>query len=133
MTREQKIEEAKRMRAEGLSYPKIGKQLGVSHSTVFSWLNPEFRERQRELDHKRRATPEGRERKRTVIDKALQPAIVLLHDCELSSREISDVLHVSEYAVDVTLFPPTPGLVFSVQRCNPPAAIFNFDAPEDRR
>ena len=38
---EAKIVEAKLLREQGMSYPKLGKHFGVDHKTVWNWLNKE--------------------------------------------------------------------------------------------
>jgi DNA-binding CsgD family transcriptional regulator len=40
VTRDQKIAEARRLRAQGLKYREIAERLGVGTSTVYAWLNP---------------------------------------------------------------------------------------------
>ena len=61
MTRDEKIAEARRLRAEGLTLQAIGERLGVSHATVWKWLNPE---RHREHVLKQEARPERKAAKR---------------------------------------------------------------------
>lgn len=41
MSREQKIEKARELRAEGCGYKEIGERLGVSTTSAYRWLNPE--------------------------------------------------------------------------------------------
>lgn len=82
MTREEKIQEAERLRADGLSYRAIGERLGVTNSTVLRWLNPskddqyrqtvneryandsEYREKQKQRRREQRNDPEFLEKER---------------------------------------------------------------------
>ena len=60
MDREAKIAEARRLRAEGLTYPKIAEALGVSTSTTHAWLNPDLIAKRRKYKN----CPEYKERQR---------------------------------------------------------------------
>lgn len=48
------VERCVQLRRGGLSYERIGKQIGVSGTTVQEWLNPDFTNRRREREKKRR-------------------------------------------------------------------------------
>lgn len=61
MTREQKVAEARELRAEGLTYAEAGRRLGVSYTTVWAWLNPE---RKRAIRRRAEATPRRKAAKR---------------------------------------------------------------------
>ena len=54
MTREQKIAEARKLHAKGWAVVRIGRQLGVAHSTVWRWLNPERAREHAARDNARR-------------------------------------------------------------------------------
>lgn len=55
MKREEKIAEARRLRAEGMTYREIADRLGVVNSTVCKWLaDPEKRREQIRRDNRRR-------------------------------------------------------------------------------
>lgn len=85
--RELRILEARRLRRQGLSYPRVGERLGVSGATVFRWLNQGAEERhyaqrrawkrdnpERVAMHKRRARAKaGPERRRTVCPGCAGP------------------------------------------------------------
>lgn len=49
VTRNEKIERAKQLRADGLPYREIGERLGVHLHTAFRWLNPDYEEAQRQV------------------------------------------------------------------------------------
>lgn len=49
MTREQKIARARELRAEGLTYSAVGKQLGTSYQTIRRWLDPDYAEKVRQI------------------------------------------------------------------------------------
>lgn len=60
MSRDKTIAEARRLRAEGLSHREIAAQVGVSHSTIYRWVNPQYAEADRARS--RRWKVENRER-----------------------------------------------------------------------
>lgn len=41
MTKEQKVKKAQQLRAQGLTHREIGERMGVTHSAVVKWLNPD--------------------------------------------------------------------------------------------
>jgi hypothetical protein len=49
-----RLERAKAMRAEGMSYVAIGAELGFHHSTVWGWLHPDRQTKLLEQQAKRR-------------------------------------------------------------------------------
>jgi orotate phosphoribosyltransferase-like protein len=53
--RQQRIDHARRLRGMGYTYEQIGEKLGASGQTIHCWLDPEFRRRNRESQHKSRA------------------------------------------------------------------------------
>lgn len=58
MNREEKIAEAQRLRAEGLSYAKVAARLGIGATAAFDLLNPEkYKVRKRKEREKNRARP----------------------------------------------------------------------------
>lgn len=61
MTRDEKVAEAQRLRAEGLTLQAIGDRFGATHTCVWRWLNPE---RSAEHVRKQNARPERRAAKR---------------------------------------------------------------------
>lgn len=52
------------MKADGLSYNEIGRQLGRDHSTIRVWLNPEVAEANRQRSAKYDAANPGRKKER---------------------------------------------------------------------
>lgn len=64
MDKEAMIAEARRLKAEGLTYTFIGERLGVSRKTVSFWLNPKLAEGRREYERLRKQIPEVAGRKR---------------------------------------------------------------------
>ncbi|WP_428305817.1 hypothetical protein [Lacipirellula sp.] len=74
MTREQKVEEAKRLRATGLTYHAIGGTFGVTTTTARRWCNPELMERDRELTRQYFRNPINKERQRERQRKYQQTA-----------------------------------------------------------
>lgn len=70
MTREEKIAEAKRLRAKGLSYRAIEARLGVANSTILRWLNPSKDEQYRKTQRKKyEDDPEYAEKQRRRVNK----------------------------------------------------------------
>jgi len=67
------IEVAKQMRDEGRSYRDIGEALGRNETTVYYWLNPKSRQRNRDGARSRR-TAEREAFKRSERDKAVKRA-----------------------------------------------------------
>lgn len=63
MTREEKIAEARRLKAEGLSDAAIARRFGVTRSCVFKWLNPA---RAKEYGRRDNARPERKARKLAI-------------------------------------------------------------------
>jgi transposase len=55
MTREEKVREARRLRAEGLTRRAIGERMGVTQAAVTKWLNPNAAEWARRDNARRRA------------------------------------------------------------------------------
>jgi transposase len=60
-SRDEKIAQAQRLRSEGLTYRDIGEQLGVTHSAVIKWLDPERERKRQRRDNQR---PERKQAKR---------------------------------------------------------------------
>jgi orotate phosphoribosyltransferase-like protein len=49
--------EAQRLRAQGLSYPEIGRRLDIHHTTAMYACDPQFRHRKRQSNRDRARRP----------------------------------------------------------------------------
>lgn len=68
--RNKAIKQAKALRAEGLTYEKIGKQLGVSDATLSRWLSGNVRMRRKKKSVARKPKTEA-QLKLNIIESVL--------------------------------------------------------------